>query len=120
MSLLVRCDSHNTFSPRSRSPRFRAFSSREILPQSGFDPFKSPVDLIPSDHKRWRDADRVFMGVLGKNASALQRLTIAACSPSFRVKLDRQHQSPSAHLSDRVGAYGVQASEEARALEGCV
>jgi hypothetical protein len=57
--------------PQSRSPRLRAFSSREILPQSGFDPFQGPIDLILSDHKRRCDADRVFMGVLGKNASAL-------------------------------------------------
>jgi hypothetical protein len=32
------------------------------------------------------------MGVLGKDASALQFLTVARCVACFRVKLDRHHQ----------------------------
>ena len=38
------------------------------------------------------DADRVLMGVLGKDPPALQRLTIATRIARFRVKFDRQHQ----------------------------
>src|SRR5713101_7130820 len=82
----------------------RASPSREILPQRGSDLLQRPVDLIAGDHK-WRgDADRVSMGVLGKDASALQRLTVATCVACFRVKLDRQHQPASAYLTDRIGA----------------
>jgi hypothetical protein len=43
----------------------RTLSSREIMPQGGFDLLQRPFDLIAGDHK-WRgDADGVFMGVLG-------------------------------------------------------
>src|SRR6202158_4501719 len=82
----------------------RALPSRKILPQRGSDRLQRPVDLIAGDHK-WRgDADRVFMSVLRKEACSLQCLTIATCTACFRMKLDCQHQSPSAHLTDRVGA----------------
>jgi hypothetical protein len=60
------------------------------------------------------------MGILGKDASALQRLTVATCVACFRVKLDRQHQPASAHLADRVGADAPWANEEARAPDGRV
>jgi hypothetical protein len=68
-----------------------ALPSREILLQGGSDLLQRPVDLIAGDHK-WRgDADRVLMGVLRKDASALQCLAVATCAACFRVKLDRQH-----------------------------
>src|SRR3979409_2343737 len=98
----------------------RAPPSREIVPQRGCDPLQRPVDLIRGDHKRRRDPDRVSMGVLGKDASALQGLAVATYIARFRVKLDRQHQPASAHLPDRVGADALQAIEEALALDGCV
>src|ERR1700682_905053 len=62
----------------------RAPPSREIVPQGGCDPLQRPVDLIGGDHKWRRDADRVAMGVLGKDASALQGLAVAAGVARFR------------------------------------
>jgi len=56
------------------------------------------------------------MGVLGKDASALQRFTVATCVACFRVKLDRQHQPACAYLTDRISADAPEAIEEARAL----
>ncbi len=53
------------------TPSLNCLPSREILPQGGSDLLQRPVDLIAGDHK-WRgDADRVLMGVLRKDASAL-------------------------------------------------
>jgi hypothetical protein len=73
------------------------------LPERSSDPLQRPVDLVAGYHK-WRgNADCVSMGILGKDASTLQRLRVATCVACFRVKLDRQHQSASAHLADRVG-----------------
>src|SRR5882724_9404372 len=82
----------------------RALPSREILPQRGSDLLQRPVDLVAGDHK-WRgDADGVSVGVLGKDASALQCLTVATCIACFRVKLDRQHEPASAHVTDGIAA----------------
>jgi hypothetical protein len=79
--------------------------SRQITPQNGSDPLQRPVDLIAGNHE-WRgDADRVSMGVLGKNPPALQRFTIATRIASFRVEFDRQHQPTPTHLTDLIGAY---------------
>jgi hypothetical protein len=52
--------------------------------------------LIRGDHERRGDADRVLMGVLGKDASALECLTTATRVACFRVKLN---QSASAHVA---------------------
>src|SRR5258708_13163072 len=98
------------------SANCRALPSREILPQRGPDLLQRPVDLVARDHK-WRgDADRVSMGVLGKDASALQCLTVATCIACFRVKLDRQHEPASAHVTSRVAPDAPQAIETYRAF----
>ena len=41
------------------------------LPERSFDPLQRPVDLIARYHKWWGNADRVSMGILSKDASAL-------------------------------------------------
>jgi hypothetical protein len=70
---------------------YRALPSRQIVPQSGSDPLQRPVDLIAGDHKWRADADCVFMGILGKDPPALERLAVATRIARFRVKFDRQH-----------------------------
>src|ERR1700694_1871454 len=79
------------YTERAGTAAPRRMASRKILPQGAFDLLQRPVDLIAGDHK-WRgDADCVLMGVLRKDASALQCLAVATCAACFRVKLDRQH-----------------------------
>ena len=84
--------------------KLSAAGSKLGLPERSFDPLQRPVDLIAGYHKRRGDADRVFMGILGKDAPALQCLTVATRVACFRVKFDRQHQPAPAHLADRIGA----------------
>jgi hypothetical protein len=64
----------------------RALPSREIPPQSGSDLLQRPVDLISGNHKRRRDADRVSMGVPGKDASAV-------CTENL-IRVDAVMESP--------------------------
>jgi hypothetical protein len=49
------------------------------LPERSADPLQRPVNLVAGYHKWWGNTDRVSMGILGKDASALQRLTVATC-----------------------------------------
>jgi len=67
-------------------------------------PIRSSAQRPGAGYDKWWGNDCVFMGILGKDASALQCLTVSTCAAWFGVKLDRQHQSASAHLTDRFGA----------------
>ena len=46
--------------------------SRKILRQDRGELLERPVDLVAGDHQRRGDADRVFMGILGEDALALE------------------------------------------------
>jgi hypothetical protein len=47
-------------------------TSRKILRQDRGELLQRPVDLVAGDHQRRGDADRVFMGILGEDALALE------------------------------------------------
>src|SRR6266436_9421008 len=123
VAAILRCGVRAKHKPLARfggGDGCRALPSGKILRQRGPDPLQRPLDLLGGDHK-WRgDADRVDVRVLGKDASLLQGLTVAACAAWFRMKLDRQHQPASAYLADGVGADAPEAIEEARALDSRV
>src|SRR5258705_4588262 len=94
----------------------RALPSRKILPQRGSDLLQRPVDLVAGDHK-WRgDADGVSVGVLGKDASALQCLTITAWIAPFPAELHPPPKAPAAHVTDPVGSEASLGIHEAAAL----
>jgi hypothetical protein len=82
------------------SDQLPSMPSRQVVPQNGSDPLQRPVDLIAGDHE-WRgDADRVSVGILGKNPPALQRFTIATRIASFRVEFNRESvNAPAFHGS---------------------
>ena len=52
------------------------------MPQGGSDLIERPVDLIGGNYQLRGNADRMFMRVLGQDASALQRFTIRRASPA--------------------------------------
>src|ERR1700692_3313120 len=90
----------------SYSLNCRALPSREIVPQSGFDPLQRPVDLIAGDHKWRADADRVFMGILGKDPPALERLTIATRPGEVRPPASARAPAPhGSYLSGRFSCH---------------
>ncbi|KAG1249459.1 hypothetical protein G6F65_019121 [Rhizopus arrhizus] len=62
-----------------------------------------PVDLFPRDDERWRQAQRVAVGILDQHAACLQAFAAAARAARIGLELHCQHQAASTDLAHGAG-----------------